>query len=114
MTLAAAGLGDKLGSGKTQAAEVAREHYAREQRCRARSAAHAQRNLIVQRELQRHDGGPGMREHVAVGVEDEIVIEHRTEFRIAARSGDGEGWCGVRFDGEVHGEREAHSIEAGA
>jgi hypothetical protein len=76
MALAAAGLGDDVGVAQLEAAEVVSQRDARQQRGGAGAAAHAQRNLVVQRQMQRLHGN-ARREHIAIGVHDEVVLQRR-------------------------------------
>ncbi len=48
----------------------------------------------------------GSFEHLAVGVQDEVVFELAADFGVAAGGGDGEfvGGAGVELDVEIHGE----------
>ena len=114
MALTTAGLCDEVGVRELEAAEVAGQSYTRQQRGGAGAAPHAQRNLVMDRQVQRNDGSPGTVQHIGVGIHDEVVLEHSAEFGVATRSGDRKGRSGVGLDGEVHGDSETHSIKAGA
>ena len=61
----------------------------------AGATAHAERNLVVEAEVQRLDGRPAWRER-RVGVEDHVAFEVRAEVRVAAGGFDGQEGGSVR------------------
>ena len=113
VAFAAAGFGDDVGVGQLQPAEVVSERDSRKQRGGAGAAAHSERNLVVQRQMQRLHSNACAREDVAIGVEDQVVLQRGAERGVTSGCANLEGCGRVRLDGDVHGQRKASCVKAG-
>jgi hypothetical protein len=90
MALAAASLLHTSVERPAEFAEVAGQQNSAEQSGGARAATHAQWDFVVDAQMEGQDGFACMGEHIAVGVQDEIVFGARAEVGIAASRLDGE------------------------
>ena len=75
MAFAAAGFFEHLLGGPAQVAEVVGQQDAGEEGGGAGAAAHAEGDLVVELEMERCGEAGCGGEHVAVGVEDQVVVE---------------------------------------
>ena len=107
MVLAAGSFADDLRVGPTQTAKVHRQGDARQPGGGRGATALADGNVIRDFERQRSDRPPGGFEHLAVGIQNEVVFELSADFAVAPGGGNGEffGCTGVNLDIEIHRQR---------
>ena len=78
------------------------------------SAAHAERDFVVELEVKTRGQDAGVGQHVHVGGEDEVVFEAGAEVGVAAGGVDVEVLRDGGVDGEVEGHGQTEGVEAGA
>jgi hypothetical protein len=114
MTFATACLFKYLLSGPIEITEVVCEKNTGKKRRGAGSAAHPERDFVVEFEVKTRGENAGVRQHIDISGEDKIIFDPRTEEGIPARGVDLEQLCWAGIDREVEGHGETQSIEAWA
>ena len=88
MPLTATGLLQNLSVCPRQTTEVIGHKDSHQKRGGRGAAAHAQRNLIVELEMDMRSEDAGVGQDVHIGGENQVVFEPRTLFGVAASRGD--------------------------
>jgi hypothetical protein len=112
----AAGFFENLLGRPVELAEVAGEEDSREEGGCAGATAHAERNLVVEREVEARGEAAGVGKDIDIGGEDEIVVDGGAELGVAAGGIDVEGASGGYggVDGQIEGHGKAERVKAGA
>ena len=107
MVLAAGGLSDDLGIGPVQMAEVIGQGDTGEASRGGRTAALADGDVVLDAKRQGNNLRPLSLEDLAIGAEDEVILQASADLLVASGSCDGEagGRSGVDGDVEVHRQR---------
>ena len=111
MVFAAGSFSDDLGIGPTQTAKVNGHGNARQPRGRGGTTTFADRDLIRDFERQWGKRSSCGLQHLAVGIQNEVVFHFSTNFGVASACGDGKffGRTSVNLDVEVH--RDGRRVE---
>jgi len=114
MVLATGSFADDLGVGPAQAAEVHGEGDASEPGGGRGATTFADRDFIFYAQSEGCGFAARGLQHIAVGVENEVIFELAANFAVAARGGDGEfvGGTSIEMNVEIHGE--GGGVERGA
>ena len=104
MVLAAGGFSDNLGIGPLQTSEMIGQSNASETGGGRRSAAFADRDLVVDTKRQGNDFLALCLKNLAVSGEDQVIFQVAANFLVAAgyRNGEGSGCASVNGDIEIH------------
>ena len=114
MMLTAGGFTDDLGVAPSETAEVNGEGDSGQAGGGGRAAAFANGNVVVDVQEQRHDLIPLRLQDLAVGGEDEVVVEGLADFTVAAHGGDREFAGDASGDLDVQIKSEGGGIESRA
>ena len=111
MVFAAGSFPNDLGIGPLQAAEVIGQGDAGEPGGGGRTAAFADRDLVVNSKRQGNDLLTLRQEDVGVGFENKVILEVAADFLVASgdSNGEGGGWAGLDRDVKIH--RQGSGVE---